>query len=638
MKRFLVFLSLMMMVSGTQTFCWDNWGDDNFASCRPSVSPYHRLHDTIATVSQESVNFHGLTYDQQGMVTGIDMREQQPQYQTIDREHLAWMLRDCHYDIPDSHAASPAHEQDVFSGYCYQEIFYTNDDRATEHHTDDRPSNERSAPEIDHSVQTDVGNQPSDRAEPSVARTNDQAIGRPYESEHYQPHDRDDQSRDRTASSCATFDDQYSGLRASLNLSYAQELMIHGRYDELLRLKKRTEEERDSWLPPWGKGEIKRELQQINEAISFNNFCYFIQLNHESPSARQQALDWLYTGQEECRWQWAEDVTFRDYAPRHGRNSIACNQYDIACELIKGQPRGEGLIYKQSEEVIPFFTKRVTPELLEQVVHILENEHDMSRYKPAFDHLIAHCYEHALFNGPHKESRFRAIIASGFNRFLAELLPTNPLDDPARFLLASVQYGVAFLCMVLFPHVSATIMSAVKTAHIAHYCATIDLRNITLEGFIDGLATKAAHYISDIAITKITRGIFALPKFIKEKFSAKSGQKMAAATIGTAGGAKNGGEQKTPGYVSENGGRVPLDGETILHNKSLFERTNYQYQKATIYRNKENGWYYYRDKFHKGKGAHLEAFNHRGKHQGNVNPLTGELIPNTADPKKQLRI
>ena len=41
---------------------------------------------------------------------------------------------------------------------------------------------------------------------------------------------------------------------------------------------------------------------------------------------------------------------------------------------------------------------------------------------------------------------------------------------------------------------------------------------------------------------------------------------------------------------------------------------------------KKGDKYYYRDIFHKGEVAHLEVFDKKGKHLGEADPITGELI------------
>ena len=88
-----------------------------------------------------------------------------------------------------------------------------------------------------------------------------------------------------------------------------------------------------------------------------------------------------------------------------------------------------------------------------------------------------------------------------------------------------------------------------------------------------------------------------------------------------------------PRYVKEND--VPKDKETILQNGE-YKKTRYRIMGATVYQ-KDNK-YYYRDTFHKGRSAHLEVFNSKGRHLGEADPLTGKLIPNTADKNKRINL
>ena len=88
-------------------------------------------------------------------------------------------------------------------------------------------------------------------------------------------------------------------------------------------------------------------------------------------------------------------------------------------------------------------------------------------------------------------------------------------------------------------------------------------------------------------------------------------------------------------YVDEK--RVPQDKETILSDKSKYTKTNFRVKGASVYKGKD-GNYYYRDTFHTGESAHLEVFNKKGIHLGEADPITGEIIPGTADPSKTLKI
>ena len=86
-------------------------------------------------------------------------------------------------------------------------------------------------------------------------------------------------------------------------------------------------------------------------------------------------------------------------------------------------------------------------------------------------------------------------------------------------------------------------------------------------------------------------------------------------------------------FISEN--RVPLDRETIL-SSSDYVKTKNKVKGAVVY--KKGDKYYYRDTLHKGKRAHIEVFDKKGKHLGEANPLTGKLLENSADKSKKLKI
>ena len=51
---------------------------------------------------------------------------------------------------------------------------------------------------------------------------------------------------------------------------------------------------------------------------------------------------------------------------------------------------------------------------------------------------------------------------------------------------------------------------------------------------------------------------------------------------------------------------------------------------------KKDNKFYHRDQLHKGKSAHLEVYDKRGKHIGIANPLTGELLEGTAIQGREL--
>ena len=86
------------------------------------------------------------------------------------------------------------------------------------------------------------------------------------------------------------------------------------------------------------------------------------------------------------------------------------------------------------------------------------------------------------------------------------------------------------------------------------------------------------------------------------------------------------------------GVRVPQDSETILSDRSLFDRTGKRYgDHAQIYRHRVTKHYYYRDTFHEGVDAHLEVFDKNGNHLGEADPITGVMREKSKDPKKKLR-
>ena len=86
------------------------------------------------------------------------------------------------------------------------------------------------------------------------------------------------------------------------------------------------------------------------------------------------------------------------------------------------------------------------------------------------------------------------------------------------------------------------------------------------------------------------------------------------------------------------GMRVPQDSETILSDRSLFDRTGKRYREhAQIYRHRVTKHYYYRDTFHEGVDAHLEVFDKNGNHLGEADPITGVMREKSKDPKKKLR-
>ena len=91
--------------------------------------------------------------------------------------------------------------------------------------------------------------------------------------------------------------------------------------------------------------------------------------------------------------------------------------------------------------------------------------------------------------------------------------------------------------------------------------------------------------------------------------------------------------EQIPDYIKDD--RVPQDKETILSGKD-FQKTGKTVKGAKVY--KKGDRYFYRDTFHTGESAHLEVFNKRGIHLGEVDPVTGVLRPGTADLSKILNV
>lgn len=89
-------------------------------------------------------------------------------------------------------------------------------------------------------------------------------------------------------------------------------------------------------------------------------------------------------------------------------------------------------------------------------------------------------------------------------------------------------------------------------------------------------------------------------------------------------------EEEQPDYVKQN--RVPRDDETFLAGDG-YQRTGRQVKGANVYKKGNNN--YYRDTLHKGKRAHVEVFDGKGRHLGEANPVTGKIRPGSMDPSKR---
>ena len=102
----------------------------------------------------------------------------------------------------------------------------------------------------------------------------------------------------------------------------------------------------------------------------------------------------------------------------------------------------------------------------------------------------------------------------------------------------------------------------------------------------------------------------------------------------TASSIKNSIEKIIPAFIQQN--RIPLDRETVLHS-THFKKTKITPVKGAQVYTKDN-LFYHRDTLHRGKGAHLEVYNKQGIHLGEADPITGQLIKNTADKNKKLNL
>ncbi len=102
----------------------------------------------------------------------------------------------------------------------------------------------------------------------------------------------------------------------------------------------------------------------------------------------------------------------------------------------------------------------------------------------------------------------------------------------------------------------------------------------------------------------------------------------------TASGLKNSIEKIIPEFIQQN--RIPLDREIVLHS-THFKKTKIAPVKGAQVYTKDN-LFYHRDTLHRGKGAHLEVYNKQGIHLGEADPITGQLIKNTADKNKKLNL
>ncbi|MCI8379903.1 MAG: hypothetical protein HFH72_15585 [Lachnospiraceae bacterium] len=92
-------------------------------------------------------------------------------------------------------------------------------------------------------------------------------------------------------------------------------------------------------------------------------------------------------------------------------------------------------------------------------------------------------------------------------------------------------------------------------------------------------------------------------------------------------------EEEQPDYVKQD--RVPQDKETFLAGDG-YQKTGRKVKGASVY--KKGDRYYYRDTLHKGKRAHVEVFDGRGRHLGEANPISGRIAPGSMDPSKTINL
>ena len=76
------------------------------------------------------------------------------------------------------------------------------------------------------------------------------------------------------------------------------------------------------------------------------------------------------------------------------------------------------------------------------------------------------------------------------------------------------------------------------------------------------------------------------------------------------------------------------DNDTVLGKSDQYTKTNRQYKGANIFKG-DDGNYYYRDTFHDGDAFHIEVFDSKGKHLGEMSK-NGSVDYSRADPSKTL--
>ena len=177
----------------------------------------------------------------------------------------------------------------------------------------------------------------------------------------------------------------------------------------------------------------------------------------------------------------------------------------------------------------------------------------------------------------------------------------------------------------------------------------VDVSNIGNEGWVDNFTYNPEFSKPKILSSPIPESVE--PKILKSPTNENAGVQILSSPLGQELNiSKLGGfdlvQPKLSDYIytaysKEHpvwGMRAPKDPETILSDRSLFDRTGKLYGKhAQIYRHRVTKHYYYRDTFHKGVDAHLEVFDKNGNHLGEADPITGVIREKSKDPDKKLR-
>lgn len=177
----------------------------------------------------------------------------------------------------------------------------------------------------------------------------------------------------------------------------------------------------------------------------------------------------------------------------------------------------------------------------------------------------------------------------------------------------------------------------------------VDVSNIGNEGWVDNFTYNPEFSKPKILSSPIPESVE--PKILKSPTNENAGVQILSSPLGQELNiSKLGGfdlvQPKLSDYIytaysKEHpvwGMRVPQDAETILSDRSLFDRTGKRYKEhAQIYRHRVTKHYYYRDTFHEGVDAHLEVFDKNGNHLGEADPITGVMREKSKDPKKKLR-